>query len=429
MQRIEVTEGQPITGVDLTTAQAIRERLVSLREELKPRMRFLGGDSAAPTVQNLVGTVQVTQDVLVDIAPKTMPGENWTAAVYDLIRAERVSYEGQVREAEVSPRLYLPDALAHLYAQQLGDAIRRAGPLSVIVPARTTESRLRGRLDVTRWTTSRILRPHIFPQQRTSLTTDNAFTSAMAWVAETLASRSSDPSIAQRLRALRGDLRPGLALHATLDPGVAARPLPPQWREYADAWVTACAVIRRVSPLRRSGVQEGLGLAVEPWPLLETLLHRSVRAAARQAQREGVPLVAGEHSLHDFLGAVDTEPGVWAGIHTDRQVDPDATLSKDGRIVVAFEAKYSVPTPERTRSHFFQAVSTAAAVGADLSVLVYPDALPPVRWDATGFADRPKAVVAVGLDMYGYRSGTGEAERGELLLEAIRKVLPAGGME
>lgn len=425
MDRIQAREGQPIT-VDPDIAQAIRRRLSALRSELHPTLDFLAGGEALPVVQNLVGSVQVTPTLVLDVEPKTLPGQDWTAAIFDLLVSENVLFEAYTREAEKTPRNILPDAFARLYANQLDAAVRREGPLAVMVQIQRAEPRLAGRLDVTRWVTGNLTRPHIFPQHQTILTVDNPFTSAMAWVAEALAVRCSDPRVASRLRGTATRLRPGLPAHTTVDPGVALREVPPQWRAYGPAWVTACAVLAQISPLHRSGFLEGLGLAVEPWPLLETLLHRSLHAAALQGQESGSPLVARGHSTHLLLDPEDgAETAPLRRLHRKRFVEPDGSMWLDGSPVATFEAKYSMPTgPEGTRNHVFQAMTTAAALGSPLSVIVYPERSGPVTWAAQGFDGKPVKVVAVGLDMYGYRRGRGDAERGRLVLDILSEQIP-----
>lgn len=423
MDKITVREGQPI-NVDVDTAQAIRRRLIALKAELQPTIDFLAGGEAQPVVQNLIGSVQVTPTLVLDVEPKTEPGQDWTAAVFDLLVSEKVNFEAYTKEAEKASRHVLPDAFARLYADQLAAAVRREGPLAVMVQVRTAPSRLSGRLDVTRWVTSNFLRPQVFPQQETVLTVDNPYTSAMAWVAEALAVRCSDPRIASRLRSVARTLRPGLRTHTNVDPGIALRDVPPQWRAYRPAWITTCAVLARISPIHRSGFLEGLGLAVEPWPLLETLLHRSLHAAARQGEGEGLQLTARGHSTHRLLdvrkGKVKSVP--LDRIHRSRAVEPDGSLSLNGELIATFEAKYARPTgPESIRTHIFQAMSTAAAVGSPLSVLVYPERSEPVVWGVHGFDHKPDRVVALGLDMFGYRRGKGDAVRGRLFLDLVRQ--------
>ena len=98
-------------------------------------------------------------------------------------------------------------------------------------------------------------------------------------------------------------------------------------------------------------------------------------------------------------------------------------MTNGGVVVATFEAKYTSPTTERIRTHAFQALTTAAALQAPLAVLVYPTDFEGVSWDLTGFTTQPQRLVAVGLDMYGYRSGRDEL-RAERIYRAIQAVLP-----
>ena len=424
MKRLSVREGEPIE-MDSHTTQAIRRRLIALESELMPRLGFVRGDNAQPVVQNLVGSVQVSHDLVLDIEPKTEPGQDWAHAVVDLLVNEPVAFEAYTTEAEKTHRNILPDAFARLYVNQLDRALRREGPLAVLVPEHAVRPRLAGRLDVTRWVTSSLTRPHMFPQRRTVLTVDNDYTSAMAWVCEALAVRCSDPSVGSRLRSVAARLRPGLPAHTTVDPGVALRPIPPQWRAYEPAWLTACAVLTRISPVHRSGFLEGLGLAVEPWPLLETLLHRSLHAAAALGIEEGLPLRAQGHSRHELLtpepGNDDAALRRMHRIHTRRGVEPDGSLWSDGTLLATFEAKYVVPNRKNTRQHIFQAMTTAGALDSPLVVLVYPEPSEPVVWMTHGFDGRPARLIAVGLDMFAYRRGPGDRERGRVLLKIVKE--------
>jgi hypothetical protein len=423
VRRIPAREGQQVEDVDLETAQLIKKRLVSLKDELSPRMPFLGGDSAMPTIQNLIGAVQLRPDLVLDVSPKTSPGESWATSVIDLIVDEQAHFAGLTTQAEMSPHQVLADTLARLYLDQLDDALRKDGPLQVMRRIPVSQQRLSGRLDVTKWLTQRIIKPHEFPQKITVLAVDNDYTAALAWVAEALASRCVDPMLAGRMRAAVPRLRPGLPEYIHVSPDVAARELPPQWRAYEPAWVTACAVLRQVSPLHRSGLVDGFNLAIEPWPLLERLLHRSLAACVRQGRSEGQDLSWAPQSRTPFLTPVKNAargPAAFEPIHTPRGVEPDGQLRDGDQLVATFESKYSVPTYHSTRSHFFQAVSTAAAMGSPLSVLVYPDQSEPVVWRTHGFDGTPRAVVALGLGMYSYSRGAGDRARGQLLLDLIR---------
>jgi len=327
------------------------------------------------------------------------------------------------------PHAVLGDTFARLYLDQLGDALRRDGPLQVMQRIKVSQSRLSGRLDVTKWLNQRVTRPHRFPQDITVLTVDNDYTAALAWVAEALASRCVDPTLAGRLRAAVPRLRPGLPEHVHVSPDVAAKEVPPQWRAYEPAWVTACAVLQQVSPLHRSGMVNGFNLAIEPWPLLERLLHRSLAACVREGRSEGLDLSWAPQSRSPFLTPerdAERAPSAFDLIHTARGVEPDAQLHDGDQLVATFECKYSVPTYYSTRSHFFQAVSTAAAMGSPLSVLVYPEQAEPIVWRTHGFGATPRTVVALGLGMYSYSRGAGDRSRGHLLLKLIRSEVTRG---
>ena len=327
MIRIPAREGDPLE-VDLDIARSVRRRLIALEQELRPRISFLAGGSDLPVVQNLVGSVQISTNFVLDIEPKTQPGQDWAGSLLDLIRDERVHFGGETRQAELTSRKVLPDAFARIYADQLSAAVRSDGPLLLLRHWHVSKAGLAGRLDVSRWVTKRITHPELFPQQETVLTADNEFTAAMSWVADALAVRCPDPRVHSLLRSTARALRPGLPEDTYVDPGVAFKAIPPQWQAYGPAWETAKAVLRRLSPLHRSGLLDGLSLAIEPWPLLETLLHRALQAAAAQGQAAGIDMHATGHSTHRLLtpiGASTSAP--LSRVHTLRSVEPDGSLA------------------------------------------------------------------------------------------------------
>lgn len=425
MRRIPAREGEQVADVDMVTAQLIRSRLVALRSELAPRLPFLGGDGNMPTVQNLVGSVQLRPDLVLDVSPKVAPGDNWAASLVDLLVDEKAHFAGRTQHAEIRPHQVLADTFARLYLEQVEVALRKDGPLQVMERVSNSSQRLAGKLDVTRWLLNRTLKPQEFPQELTVLTVDNDYTAALAWVAEALAARCVDPMLAGRLRALVPRLRPGLPEYVHVSPDVASRGVPPQWRAYGPAWITACAVLRRISPLHRSGFVDGLNLAVEPWPLLERLLHRSLASCVQLARAAGQNLSWAPQSRGPFLTPeaqpqrVQSAPE-FESIHTPRHVEPDGLLREGSKLLATFESKYSIPTYSSTRGHFFQAVATAAAMGAPLSVLVYPGKSAPVVWRTHGFDGSPRSVVALGLGMYNYARGEGDRVRGRMLLDIVR---------
>lgn len=428
LRRILVTEYHPVADVSDEETRIIRARLAQLAVELKPRQKFVvrGSDLV---IRNLVGTVQVSRDLVLDIAPNVAADVDWAGALVDLLSPPtRIGFGGENRESERHPVRVLPDAFAGLYLRQLDGALLKEGPLTLIQAHYASPPSLAGRLDITRWVTQRNLKPAHFPQHRSVLTLDNPFTALLAAVAELLASSTSQPRVASALRGAAGRLRPGLAPHVALDPSDALRELPSQWRAYGPAWATARSVVRRVAPLRRHGHLEGLGVALEPWPLLETLLERALRAVGELAARQGRPGLngfghTGTYPLRTPTGY--TAPGT-EKFHVRGGVDPDGLLRLGGDVVANFEAKYTVPTTERIRTHAFQALTTAAALRSPVAVLVYPTDFEPIAWEMTGSWTYPQRLVAVGLDMYRYQAGVGDASRAERLYRGIEVECLAG---
>ena len=92
-----------------------------------------------------------------------------------------------------------------------------------------------------------------------------------------------------------------------------------------------------------------------------------------------------------------------------------------------FEAKYSPRYTSEwpSRAHVFQALSTAAACSSPLAVLVYPERFDAAWWSVSGFNGKPKALAAIGLDLFGYASGAGDVERGNRILDLLAGPLTA----
>jgi hypothetical protein len=73
-------------------------------------------------------------------------------------------------------------------------------------------------------------------------------------------------------------------------------------------------------------------------------------------------------------------------------------------------------------------MTTAATVGARLAVLVYPQAFEPWVWTNVGRTTPPAVVAAIGVDMYGYRTGTGTQLQGGRLWDLVEThgIVPSG---
>jgi hypothetical protein len=196
-----------------------------------------------------------------------------------------------------------------------------------------------------------------------------------------------------------------------INPAVVSRPLPAQWSVYQPAWSIAVAILSNSSLLRSTGQHRGVEVAIEAWPLLEHLLERGLRAAQHEEAAKGRAIDIVPKQLHPLL----TNPSQLASA---RFVEPDGQLAEAGQTIATFEAKYSpgpLPSGWPPRPHLFQALSTAAACDSPLAVLVYPRSFDAIWWDVAGFGGRPSQLAALGLGLFSYRRGTGDAAAGQAL--------------
>jgi hypothetical protein len=233
---------------------------------------------------------------------------------------------------------------------------------------------LKGKLQVTRWARDYVRHPTTFPVTFDQLTADNDFSRAMAYVARLLAGATSESRIRASLLEAASGLRPGAPEVASVPATAAYRPLPSQWAIYQPAWSVALAVLSQRSLLGRRGRLSGLEVVVEAWPLLETLLTRSLAAASVQALAAGSAMVVDARSAQLLLAI---SPGA-----EGRVVLPDGRLSLGAKTLATFEAKYSPKdySDWPRRSHVFQALATAAACDSPLAVLIYPERFEPIWW-------------------------------------------------
>jgi len=412
---IRVTEGVPFR-VEPIIGGGIRAAMTRLNGTLRPRVPLFAEDGGHMTVSNVIGTIDIGQGVQLVVEPKTEPSDDWIAAVLDLlVGTSRIDVSAERLAGERRQPSTLLDALASIYAARLSHALRRDGPL-VLLERRQLDSRsLRGRLRVGDWARSVAIRPHVFPIERDQLESDNDFGRAMALVAVMFARVCSSAEVRGLLLRSARDLRPGTAALRPVSPAVTLRQLPSQWHAYEPAWSVARAVLRRSSLLGSRGSHRGFEVAIEAWPLLEELLERCLVAAARLGQSNG-RLLEAEPKIH-YPILLPRGTG-WRS----RSVEPDGLLSEGGAVLASFEAKYSARFAAPggpPREHVYQALATAAAVGASTSVLVYPGDFEPVSWQVQGFSGRPSSLVALGLGLFSYRRGLGEIGRAELLLRSI----------
>jgi len=302
----------------------------------------------------------------------------------------------------------------------LEKAYRLEGPI-VLMERNTVELPfLQGKLDVTRWARSAPWRPHIFPVSRTELAHDNPFVRGLLQVSDVLARVSSNPRIRNGLRALSRDLSAGMPRPGVVPLGLTTRRLPEQWSAYKPAWSMAVAILSRTSLFGASGHHTGVGLAIEAWPLLETLLERTLQALERAGKAAGRAISFRMQGNVSLLRPISPPP------LASFAPAPDGRLFENGRLLATFEAKYShfdgtVPS----REHIYQSLTTAAACGAPIAVLVYPAGFEPQVWEVQGLNGRPLRLAAVGLNLFKWLAPQGVYERAVRLLTFVDQIVPS----
>lgn len=414
MRCIDVVEGEDFT-LSRVEGERLREAVERLRVKLRPSFSLLSERASAFRLFNLVGTIDLGAGTVIQVSPKVGAHEDWTTAVVALLTGkEAIEVAGERRAGLSKNHNRLLDAIAAAYLERLERAFRQEGPIVLMERKSSELSYLHGKLDVSRWVKSALWRPHMFPVVRTEFAQDNPFTRGMLLVADTLARATVNQKTRNDLRALCRDLSVGLPLSAPPPNGIASRTLPEQWNAYKPAWSLATAVLSRSSLFGPTGGHVGVGLAIEAWPLLETLLERTLRSAERRGRDLGRALsyqVQGDVALLTPKGKAP---------QAQFSPSPDGRLFENGKLLAAFEAKYSSydgRLPQR--EHIYQALGTAAACGASTSVLVYPEAFEPQAWKVSGHSGRPGALIAMGLGLYKLRNPDEMTRLAEQLLAAI----------
>jgi hypothetical protein len=292
--------------------------------------------------------------------------------------------------------------------------LQRDGPIQLIEREFKTLPYLKGKLRTTTWLRKAMWEPHRLPVTFDQLTPDNDFSRGLARVAELLARATVSPEVKSVLLKAVRELRPGHGEEVAVSKTIANRRLPSQWSIYEPAWSIAAAVLAERFLIGSAGQYQGLSVAVEAWPLLERLLARSLSATVHLAAKAGMRLTAPSK----FRTTLLDRPGGSAS--KSHAVEPDGRLVVEGKTVATFEAKYKRRPENRdwpAREDIYQAITTAAACGARMAVLVYPEEFPTAWWRIRGFDGYPEHLAAVGLGLFSYRVGAGDDERGRKLLE------------
>jgi hypothetical protein len=415
-----------VEGEPFSADAAIRNDINIAFRRLQQLLRFRSwplSDSADGklVVRGIVGVVSLAAGRTLEIIPKTEPTDDWVASILHLlVGPDRIDAAGERTGGLTPERKALLPLLAAIYAARLEKALRRDGPILLLQRQRHSRTVLRGKLNASTWLRHALHRPHIFPTESNDLTADNDFGTAMAAVAGQLASFAGSSGVRARLLAAQKGLRPGLPLGVSAPPGIELQRLPAQWAVYEPAWMVASAILLRRSLLAPSGRREAVSVVIEAWPLLERLLERALRAAARSYKSEAgdptVSIPSGPKSKTLLLPA----PG---SVEGSRSVEPDAWLQVDGQTRATFDAKYKKREQGNwpNREDIYQVLCTASAFNSPLAVLVYPEQFHAVWWEVKGMNGSPARMAAIGLGLYSYKSGEGDIERGRAILDLLTK--------
>lgn len=415
MLPLDVREGDEFS-LDPQHAQRLRRACERLRNQLNPRFQILHERAGTFQIRNIIGSIDLGGGALIHVSPKVPTSTNWVAAATWLLTgSENIEVAGQRRAGISSLHHNLLEALARIYLNRLQRAYRQDGPIVLMERISRTLPYLHGKLDVTRWARTAAWRPHLFPVSRTELAQDNPYTRGLMHVADRLAHISVDPAVRNGLHTLSRDLASGLPLSSRAVLPNTHSSLPDQWKAYEPAWSLAKAVLTRTSLFGASGNFTGVGMAIEAWPLLETLLEKTLA----DVQRLGRTL--GTAYTYRMQGSVPLLTPMGASPQRSFSPQPDGRLFCDGQLLATFEAKYSrfdenVPA----REHIYQSLCTAAACGSGTAVLVYPNKFSPMFWNVSGFQGRPLRLIAIGMDMFCWPLPSVPESRAEQLLTALK---------
>jgi hypothetical protein len=380
-----------------------------LKRDLAPRLGQLRLGDGSAALQNLVGSFRLASGEVVEVSPKVGSTGNWSDSVVQLLEpTTRISVTGS-RRSRSSPRPHdLTAALALEFARRLERALRKSGPIEVYERRHFSTRRPNGHLNISEWVRGAILDPSLFPVSRDELSSANDFTRGLSVVAGQLSRSAVGADLSSRLRRLQTAVIPGHAVPTHVSPAVARRALPAQWAKFRPAWDLAVALLRNHSVVSDPGRSIGLEIAIEPWPLLETLLSRALTTLS-----ETQPLSIVPKSTHPLLFHTNGS--------TATSVIPDGALQQnDGQVVATFECKYTVPGRTPKDSHVYQALTTAAALGAPLAVLIYPNDEPPTSYTVE-YQGQPTTLVTAGLSLFSYTKNSGDLERAAIIQNIVQR--------
>lgn len=391
------------------SSSMVVDAVQGLATTLKPRIPQVSRSNSVVRVNNFIGSVRMSDGTVLEVTPKVPVGADWAhSAVQLLSDKSRISVTGSQQSRPGPARRDLTAVIAFEYALRLERALSKDGPLQTFERTDHVSRRLSGQLDIAAYTRNSWRDPVQFPVRRNELTVGNDFSRGLSLVARKFRASVSDTTLAARLRRLESAVIPGHPLPGYVNPAAASLRMPAQWANYRPAWDIASAMLRNRSLINDAGHSVGLEVAVEPWPLLETLLERTLAAVERRSTLTSVP-----KQRYPILSLDDRTAG---------EVEPDGLLKNAaGDTVASFEAKYTNPRQHPKEEHRYQALATAAVLHAPLAILVYPGKESPKIYDVQGFSGRPARLATIGLDMYGYKRDLdlGAPPRAERIIDLV----------
>ena len=410
--RITFIENEP-QALPKATADEIAEAVEGLKTALRPRSQQYIREGNTITLRNLIGSVGLSSGRVLEVTPQSSREGDWAESVVQLLTDKtRITVTGSQRSRQSRPRNDLTAALAFEYERRLERALAKDGPIQLYEHQRHTSRRLNGRLDVGRWVRLAILDPTKYPVIRDEFSVSNEFSQGLSVVAGYFRRSAINAPLAARLRRLESAVLPGKPLPFYVDPAVAVRQVPHQWASFRPAWDIARAVLKNRSIIGDPMHSVGLEVAIEPWPLLETLLARTLEQVGNITHGDIRPAEKTAHGLL-FQSSIAV-----------KSVIPDGVLTQNGAVVASFEAKYTDPAQLPAEKHIYQTLTASGVLDAPLAILVYPTAAPVQVFDAKVHWGRSVRLVTLGLDLFGYHREHGAAKRASQLLDVLNEHAP-----
>ncbi|MGH3651671.1 5-methylcytosine restriction system specificity protein McrC [Glutamicibacter sp.] len=358
--------------------------------------------------KNIVGSIGLANGDRLVVEPKVESRSNWADSVIQLLEHEtRISVSGSRRSGDSQIRNDLSEAVGYEYARRLRLALRKDGPIQIYRRKEFESTRISGQLLVGKWMRKAFAHPFTFPQVKDELSAVNPFTYGLSMVARILSRTVANKHVSAELRELATLAAPGQSASFAIDRSIVSLRLPSQWSAYQPAWDIAKVVLENRSLISESGRNFGLDIAVEPWPLLETLLTRCLEALAQISD--------GEFEVHSKA----KHPLLADSQNVVTNVIPDGLIFFRGAPFATFEAKYTKMGKLPKEAHVYQALATAAALNSPIAFLVYPTECSVRTLQVTGFAGRPVKLVLLGLGMYSYERSQGDLDRARQILSIL----------